>query len=139
MGRDHESTIDPQLLRQVAKAATTRTSVGATLTLRSPDLNSRLSPEQTNSIVHKLLDRIERQTHSKPKDVNVFPNIRSFAIDAAPVFLKKLIRQPEIDSAVANHQPENLLIEPVESRVVSVELGDEDGDRSPTRSRPRRR
>jgi hypothetical protein len=139
MSQDYESTIDPQLLRQVAQASISRQSVGATFTLRSRTLNASLSPAQTNAIVRKILDRITRQTHCKPKNVSVFPNIQSFAVDAAPIFVEKLLRQPEIVSAVANEQTEDLLIRPVESHEVSLEDAEEPVNRAATLGRRRRR
>ena len=139
MGRGYDATIDPQLLRQVEQAGLSRRSVGATFTLRSPTIDESLSPAQTNKIVRKILERIERQTHCKPKDVSVFPNIQSFAIDAPPSFVERLLRQPEIDSAMANEQAEDLLIVPVDSYEVSVEDAEEHVEESPKRGGRRRR
>lgn len=123
MAQNDNSTIDPQLIRQVAQAVDSQRSVAATFTLRSPSAKATLSPQQTSAMVRKVLNRIARQTDCKPKDVSVFPNIQSFSIDAAPSFVARLLQQPEIDSAVANEQPDDMLIKPVETREVPLHQG----------------
>ena len=114
MSRPSRITIDPQLLRQL-KGARNQRSVGAVFTLRGDERGATLSPKETKAVVKRMLDRIGRQTKSKPKDVNVFSNIQSFALEAPVEFVKTLLEQPEIDSAVANLQSEDMLINPVDS------------------------
>src|SRR5687767_7228537 len=93
--------IDPQLEDQLARATGggDDESVAATFMLRSPD-NSALSPTETKNVVDEVLERTERRTHAKPNDVNVFPDLQSFVVDASPAFVREVLRQPEIDSAM---------------------------------------
>lgn len=115
-----EAHIDPLLQDQLARASGQHSSVAATFTLRNRS-SDVLSPKETHSVVKKMLDRIAIQTRTKPSVINVFPHIQSFAVSASPMFVKQLLLQPEIDSAMANEQEEQMLIAPVTVREVSVD------------------
>ena len=119
MGKKNGMTIDPQLLTQLAHA-TAKEAVGATFTLKSA-AGEPLSAKATKAMVQKVLSRIKSKTKSKPADVNVFANLQSFAVSAPPAFVEQLLHQPEIDSAMANEQTEDLMIRPVESIEVPAE------------------
>lgn len=114
-----EAQVDPNLLHQIARASGLKESVAATITLRG---RGRVgSPEDTEKVVRGILARIAKRTRSKPNDVSVFPHLYSFAIDAPPPFVEELLRQPEVDSAMASHQEEDFLIRPVDVQEVSAE------------------
>jgi hypothetical protein len=127
MGKIHNSTVDPELLRQLKEAANHQRPVSAVFTLRGLQTNATLSPTDTKAMVKEVVDRIARRTKTSPTDLNVFPNLQSFAIDAPADFIGTLLEQPEIDSAVANSQPEDMLIRPVESS--PIELDDSDSSK----------
>ena len=103
--------IDPVLKRLLA-AATRNEPVGATITLRSGDGNRPLSVKETRETVDSLIDRVRRRTGYAPLELSVFENIQSFTLRAPASFVAGLLDEPEIDSALANEQEEDLMIRP---------------------------
>jgi hypothetical protein len=61
-----------------------------------------------------LLRRVEDQTGEHPAESTVFGNLGAFALSAPVAFVDRLIARPEVATATANRQPEDLLIRPVE-------------------------
>src|SRR5579871_3440652 len=112
--------IDPQLRSQIAKADAAHPTVAATFTLRNSARGLR-SPQETQRVVQRILERCQAQTKVRPKGFNVFENLQSFAVDAAPDFVQALLNEPEIESATANEQSDDLLIRPVDVHEVSAE------------------
>jgi hypothetical protein len=118
MARDLHIHIDPQLEHQLQVARGGR-DVGATFTLKLPKTGV-LSATETETTVRALLQRASRRARVKPSDVNVFANIQSFAVQAPPVLVREILQEPEIGSAMANEQGEELEIAPVTEREVSL-------------------
>jgi hypothetical protein len=117
------SKIDPELIRQLNKNAATEGSVQAIVGLLPDDpTNVVLSPERTEELAQKVLDRVKKHVGSKEKRYHVFKNLGSFVIDADPRFLRELISQPEVASAMANRQPESMLIAPIKKAAKTSRL-----------------
>ena len=76
------------------------------------------SPERTEEVVRRVLARVKSRVGKGEKKVNVFRNLGSFVVAAHPSFLRELISQPEIASAMANQQPAADLVKPVKKRPV---------------------
>ena len=114
MAKNEEvASTDPELLRQLEAAAQSNTSLSATFTLRSPSAARVLSPAETKSAVEEIMGRARRATGDRERGVTVFANIQSFAVDAPAPFIKTILGQPEIETASANYQSEDLTIPPV--------------------------
>jgi hypothetical protein len=105
---------DPQLRRLIETAGVGGSvSVVCSLT-RNP--RRPVNPEETQQNVDALLRRVEDQTGERPVESSVFSNIGAFALSAPVPFIERLIAQPEIATATANVQQEDLLIRPIERR-----------------------
>src|SRR5436305_188800 len=107
-----KALIDAQLQSQLKLAQSSGAPVGATFTLRGADDNPVLSPEEAESKTHEVIARAAAASRARPDGLSVFPNIQSFALQAPPAFLRHLLEQPEIDSAMASSRPEPMLIAP---------------------------
>jgi len=99
--------VDPELLRQMAAAerhgaGAAGGEVQAVLFLTSPAGAGAEKPARVTARVKRLLGRVQRVSHERPSDVNVFGNLGSFVVQASPAFVRALIAQPEIRSARAN-------------------------------------
>jgi hypothetical protein len=111
---------DPELRRQL-KAARADQDVSAVFSLRFESTRSP-EPEETKHQVATLLQRVEEQTGEQPSATTIFENLGAFAVAAPVGFIDRLLAQPEIATATANIQQEDLLIRPVE-RGPAVRLG----------------
>jgi hypothetical protein len=99
-----DTKVDAELKRQLA-AAGEGENVAAVIRLRAPtsgDLSP--TPEQTDRIVESLLERTCRRVTASP-DYNVFRNLGYFVVSAPPDFIRTLIGEPEVASAVPNRRP----------------------------------
>ena len=94
---------DAELTRQLERAAAAGTPVEAVVVLRSrrdvPD------PARTEALARELVDRVQDSTGREAVDVHVFRNLGRFAVAADAAFLRELLAQPEVDSALANRRP----------------------------------
>ena len=94
---------DAELTRQLNRAAAEDTPVEAVIVLRShrdaPD------PAWTEARARELVERVQDSTGRAAKDVHVFRNLGRFVVAADATFLRELLAQPEVDSALANRRP----------------------------------
>ena len=108
-----KTTIDPELIRQLDAAqgrtkAAKLTAAGtdpvqAVIYLHPTDAGQTAVPaDQIQGVVDALLGRVAKAVGEVPQRHNTFQNLGSFAIQADPKFIRELIRQPEVASAVAN-------------------------------------
>lgn len=61
--------------------------------------------EETDELARELLARVAEQVGGQADDFNIFRNMGSFVVSAKPAFVRALLEQPEVSSAVANQQP----------------------------------
>src|SRR5262245_56558888 len=110
----NQKDADPELLRQLQEEEAIEEDVQVVFSLRfSPVERKLLSPEETERLTRSVLERVEKESGSRARDVNIFRNIGQFVIQAPAVFVRKLMAQEEIASAVANRQhPGGLFIPP---------------------------
>jgi len=113
-----DDTVDQELRSQL-EAARSGSSVGAVFTLRSPDVGMFLSPEETLSLARHVIDEAAHSSGSAPHSVQVFPNLQSFAVQGSSALVNAIIARPEIETATANEQPDDVLIKPVARRAAS--------------------
>jgi hypothetical protein len=112
--------VDPELARQLA-ASTDDGRVEAVVRLQPQDGLPATPPEETERLAHELVQRTQKASGEQEDAVNVFKYLGSFAISASPAFLKALIAQPEVASALANKQPDSGMIRPVDKRPARIE------------------
>lgn len=96
--------IDDTLLVQLEQARPDGT-IEAVITFRSHD-PQRPAPAaaETKNLTDEILRRAEDETGDVAERVNVFKHLGSFAVKARPTFIKYLLDQPEVASAMANRQ-----------------------------------
>lgn len=107
MGANKKRKTDPELLRQIDSGEANNDSIQAVFSLALP-LKKLLDPKQVEDATKQVLERAEKEVGSKPKDVNIFKNLGSFAVSADASFIRRIIDDPEIASAIANKQPEKI-------------------------------
>jgi hypothetical protein len=110
--------VDPELRRQL-KAARAGQNVSVAISLRH-DSARPPEPEETKGRVTTLLRRVEEQTGEQPSAYTIFDNLGAFALAAPARFIDRLIVQPEIATATASFQQEDLLIRPVGRRPIAA-------------------
>jgi len=105
VGKESNTNTDPELVRQMRAATGADGSVEAVFMLAPEDPSQIVpSPERTKELTRQLLERVKASIGKGVEDVNVFHNMGSFVVSAHPDFLRELIAQPEIASAMANQQ-----------------------------------
>lgn len=104
MRHQQRAKLDPALSRQLNSASVpTAEAVEAVVFLRPLTANQVVvPPESIEPLVHELLDRVADHLGQSPKEFNVFRNLGSFAVSASKAFLRELLEQPEVASAVAS-------------------------------------
>jgi hypothetical protein len=78
--------------------------VAAVVYIKPPDDLMYASTEEVGLVTQTLLERVEAVVNEKPLDVNIFKNLSSFFISTSPVFMRELLKQPEVGGAVNNKQ-----------------------------------
>jgi hypothetical protein len=110
---------DPELTQQLNNTHAGESLVEAVVRFRPDDPKQVVpSPERTEELTQKVLDRVKKQVGKREARYNVFRNLGSFVVSAEPEFLRELISQPEVAAAVANRQPQSAVIAPVKKSPV---------------------
>ena len=112
---DSKTDIDPELEKQLNSAAASNEPVEAVFRLK-PDDPSQIvpSPERTKQIVESILKRVKSRIGKSAARHNIFTNLGSFAVAASPDFVRNIISQPEVVAAVANRQPYDASMPPID-------------------------
>jgi hypothetical protein len=98
---------DPELIRQLNEAAAASSSVEAIFKLRPEHPKQiAMNPDRAEEVTHQLIDRVKEEVGYDACKVNILPYLSSFIIEAPVMFVRRLLEQPEIASAMANRQPE---------------------------------
>ena len=97
--------IDPTLLQllESAEAAASADAVEAVCLLEGA---VSLPPDQTERVAREVLERVAGQVGEAARRYKVFRNLGSFVVSASAGFVRELLKQPEIQSAVANRRQE---------------------------------
>ena len=103
--RKVSAKVDPELERQINSAAAESKTVEAVLMLRQTPTQIAANADGATAIVEEVLKRVKEKAGTSAKQVNVFQNLGMFIVEAEPGFLRELVAQPEIATAVANQQP----------------------------------
>jgi hypothetical protein len=129
-------TVDPELIRQLSISAADD-PVEAVVRLRTDPGVTTLPPDETERLARQVVARTQKLSGEQEHALNVFKYLSSFAISAKPAFIKTLLDQPEVASALANTQPGSGLIPPLESRPAQIEEVGHDTGKPRKRPTPR--
>lgn len=98
--------IDPVLTEQLDRAALDEEPIEAVCALRAPDHAERgLLPDEIEQVAGEVLSRVEQKVGVAPDRFKVFRNLSSMIVSASPAFVRALLDEDEIVSAMANVQP----------------------------------
>jgi hypothetical protein len=128
--------LDPELIRQLSTSAADD-PVEAVVRLRTDPGVTTPPPDETERLARQVVARTQKLSGEQENALNVFKYLGSFAISAKPAFIKTLLDQPEVASALANNQPGSGLIPPLEPRPAQIE--EVGHDTAKPRKRPTRR
>jgi hypothetical protein len=95
--------VQPELERQLAHAELGEESVEAVVTL-GDNGGSPPHPDAVDELAQRAIDRTQRESGEDVEDVNVLRHIALLVVRAKPRFIRSLLEQPEVKSAVANRQ-----------------------------------
>ena len=105
----HAAKVDPVLKEQLSRLASDDEPIEAVCALRAQGHGeSALAPEEAERLAREVLRRVEKEVGVAPDRVNVFRNLSSLIVSARPSFVRALLKQREIVSAMANVQPKHL-------------------------------
>lgn len=107
-GQKSSQKVDPELRRQLNGAAAAEAKpVEAVLRLR-PTPRSAIAPppQATRQLAELVVTRVAEElgVSEEDYDFNVFPNLGYFVLSASPVFVERVLDQPEVASASANRR-----------------------------------
>src|SRR5262245_41672613 len=104
--------VHPQLLEQMTRAGSA--PVQAIVHLRSAqEPKSIPSADEAARLAQAVLDRVAGQVGHRPGKVNVLRNLATVVLEADPEFLRSLLLQPEVVSALPNQTDDRPFIPPI--------------------------
>ena len=109
MSRVKTAKIDPELRRQLESTAAGDAPLEAVLYLQPPPGEVAVPPERMEDLVREILERVGATAGEAAHAYNVFRNLGMVAVVGGRSFLRELLKQPEVRSAVANRQDESTL------------------------------
>jgi hypothetical protein len=92
---------DPELVRQLDEAKGTDDPVNAVVRLQRQK-GAAPDPKQVQEQMQRAIDRTAETTGEQPLDVNVLSRLGVGYISGSEKFVRELVEQPEVVSAVAN-------------------------------------
>lgn len=96
------SETDPELLRQLDDARGSGDQVQAVVKLhRTP--GAAPVPAVVEEQTRRAVDRAAKSTGEQPNDVHVLGRLATAYVSGSESFVRELLEQPEVASAVANH------------------------------------
>jgi hypothetical protein len=108
--------VDPALVRLLEEPGDAEALLSAVFRLR-PDGDELAVPgPETEAQAAQLVKRVAGRVGEAPERVNVLRNLGAFVVRARPAFLRELLHQPEIASALANTSGEELHVRPLAAR-----------------------
>jgi len=107
-GRKPKDKVDPELRRQLNGAAAAEAKpVEAVLRLRpTPRSAAAPPPKATRQLAELVVSRVAEElgVAEGEYELNVLPNLGYFVLAAPPVFVERVLDQPEVASASANRR-----------------------------------
>jgi hypothetical protein len=94
--------IDPILLQDLEDPGADGL-VQALISVMDPEALPLPSAEEVKLIAQRLVAAATDRTHLKPERIKIFGSMGTIAVKAQPDFLRDLIKQDDVLSAVASH------------------------------------
>src|SRR5215213_9998220 len=101
-GRSKETRVDPELARQLDEAGADDT-VQAVVYLRS---TRSLNPDSVNRTAQRVIESASTKAGTRPDRVNVMRYIGTVAVEGPASFVRALIDETDVTSALANVHPD---------------------------------
>jgi hypothetical protein len=111
VARKHSTRVDPELQSQLDSADKDH-PVEAVFTLHAPEETPLLGASEVHQTVDRIVKSAQAESGQEVRDLNVFPNMKSFVVAAPAGVVRAILGSEEIESATANQQSEDLAIEP---------------------------
>lgn len=103
--------INPELLEQMSQSGSD--PVQAIVQLRYADRPEIVpTSEEATQLAEHVLQRVEKVVGHSPMRTNLLRNLASVVIEADSPFLRLLIEQPEVVSALPNRTSQSMFIPP---------------------------
>ena len=103
MSDEHAKTkVDPELTRQLDDVSDDDGPVQAVVYL---EFGERMSPDEVSAAAQHLIESATSKAATAPSRVNVLKNLGIVAVEAPASFVRSLIEEPGVASAIANVQP----------------------------------
>jgi len=80
------------------------------------NVSSHAPPEQVEKVARDVLQRAATEVGHSAGRANVLRNLGTIIVEATPAFVRSLIDQPEIASAMLNQTAEGVFIPPTKRR-----------------------
>ncbi len=96
------SKIDPELTRQLDEVGADDSSIQAVVYLESGET---MSPDEVTATAQRIIDSASTKAATSPGRVNVLRNLGVVTLEGPASFVRSLIEEPGVASAVANVQP----------------------------------
>ena len=96
------SKIDPELTRQLDEVGADDSPIQAVVYLESGET---MSPDEVTATAQRIIDSASTKAATSPGRVNVLRNLGVVTLEGPASFVRSLIEEPGVASAVANVQP----------------------------------
>jgi hypothetical protein len=93
--------VDPELTRQLDDVSADDSPVQAVVYLESGE---KMSPDEVSAAADRLIESATSKAATAPSRVNVLKNLGIVAVEAPASFVRSLIEEPGVASAIANVQ-----------------------------------
>ena len=100
--RHAKTKVDPELTRQLEDVSADDGQVQAVVYL---EFGERMSPDEVSAAAQRLIESATSKAATAPSRVNVLKNLGIVAVEAPASFVRSLIEEPGVASAIANVQP----------------------------------
>lgn len=100
--RHAKTKVDPELTRQLDDVSADDGPVQAVVYL---EFGERMSPDEVSAAAQRLIESATSKAATAPSRVNVLKNLGIVAVEAPASFVRSLIEEPGVASAIANVQP----------------------------------
>jgi hypothetical protein len=101
--KETPTKVDPELTRQLDAADPDDAVVQVVVYLRS---GTKGSPDEVSELAHRVVESATSKAGTGPSRVNVLRYLGTVAIEAPASFVRALLEEDDVESAVANVRPE---------------------------------
>lgn len=102
--KQKRTRVDPELIRQLDEASPADRPVQAVVFLRS---GRKSAPDEVTDEAHKVIEAAKSRAGTEPSRVNVMRNLGTVAVEGPASFVRALIDESEVASALANVHPDD--------------------------------